>query len=111
MPQFVGHSMEVLMYTVRKLIRQHASRIFGNDTSSDPAGSWTVLSNEIEAIRTRPDQAKKIADAIDINEGEPFRDYDLSTFMERFKLDPVAKCMLALALKGASKSDLKTKGE
>ena len=103
--------MEVALYTLRKLIKQYASRIFGNDsTSSDTAGSWTVLTNEVEAIRTKPDQAKKIADAIDVNEGEPFRDFDLSTFMERFKLDPVAKCMLALALKNASKSDLKTKG-
>jgi CCR4-NOT transcription complex subunit 1 len=101
--------MEVALYTLRKLIKQHASRIFGNDNSSDPTGSWTVLSNEVEAIRSKPDQAKKIADAIDINEGEPFRDFDLSTFMERFKLDPVAKCMLALSLKSASKSDLKTK--
>jgi len=103
--------MDVLAYTVRKLIRQHSSRIFGSDTSSDPAGSWTVLSNEIDAIRQKPDQAKKIADAIDINEGEPFRDFDLSTFMERFKMDPVSKSMLALSLKSASKSDLKTKGK
>lgn len=103
--------MEVATYTLRKLIKQHASRIFGNDNSTDASGSWTVLSNEVESIRTKPDAAKKIADVIDINEGEPFRDFDLSTFMERFKLDPVAKCMLALALKNASKSDLKTKGK
>jgi hypothetical protein len=103
--------MDVALYTLRKLIKQYASRIFnGNDNSPDAAGSWTVLSNEVEAIRTKPDQAKKIADVIDINDGEPFRDFDLSTFMERFRLDPVAKCMLALALRNASKSDLKTKG-
>jgi hypothetical protein len=103
--------MDVALYTLRKLIKQHASRIFSSDNAPDTAGSWTVLANEVEAIRTKPDQAKKIADAIDLNEGEPFRDFDLSTFMERFKLDPVAKCMLALALKNATKTDLKTKGK
>lgn len=103
--------MEVTQYTLRKLIRQHASRIFGNESSTDHAGSFTVLSNEVEAIRTKPEQARKIADAIDASEGEPFRDFDLSSFMERFRLDPVAKCMLALALKTASKADLKTKGK
>ena len=103
--------MELEAYSVRKLIKQHASRIFGNDNSSDPPGSFAALAHEVEAIRMDPDQAKRVAEAIDVNEGEPFRDFDLSTFMERFKLDPVAKCMLALALKNASKNDLKTKGK
>ena len=102
--------MEVFSYTFRKLIRQHASRIFGSDNTSDPAGSWTLLVNEVQKIRQDPDQARKIADAIDITEGEPFRDFDVSTFMDKFKMDPVSKCMLALSLKNASKADLKTKG-
>jgi CCR4-NOT transcription complex subunit 1 len=103
--------MEVFSYTFRKLLRQHASRIFGSDTGSEPAASYGSLVSEIQKIRQDPEQAKKIADALDTSEGEPFRDFDVSTFMERFKLDPVSKSMLALALKTTSKPDLKTKGE
>ena len=102
--------MEVFSYTFRKLLRQHASRIFGSDTGSEPAASYSLLVSEIQKIRQDPEQAKKIADALDTSEGEPFRDFDVSTFMERFKLDPVSKSMLALALKTTSKADLKTKG-
>jgi CCR4-NOT transcription complex subunit 1 len=43
-------------------------------------------------------------------EGEIFRDFDVSTFMEHFQLDAVAKTMLALELKTATKSDLRSKG-
>lgn len=102
--------MEVFSNTFRKVVRQHASRIFGSDTGSEPAQSYTYLEAEMLKIRQDPEQAKKIADALDTSEGEPFRDFDVSTFMERFKLDPVSKTMLALALKTTSKSDLKTKG-
>lgn len=102
--------MEVFSYSFRKLLRQHASRIFGSETNSEPAASYNLLVSEIQKIRQDPEQAKKIADALDTSEGEPFRDFDVSTFMERFKLDPVSKSMLALALKTTSKPDLKTKG-
>lgn len=102
--------MEVFSSTFRKVVRQNASRLFGTDTGSEPATSYIYLETEMQKIRQDPEQAKKIADALDTSEGEPFRDFDVSTFMERFKLDPVSKSMLALALKTTSKSDLKTKG-
>ncbi|KAE9981428.1 hypothetical protein BLS_007400 [Venturia inaequalis] len=106
-----SHGMEVFSNTFRKVVRQHASRIFGSDTASEPAQSYNYLEAEMLKIRQDPEQAKKIADALDTSEGEPFRDFDVSTFMERFKLDPVSKTMLALALKSTSKSDLKTKAD
>lgn len=105
--------MEVFVYTFRKLLRQHASRIFGPDAGAEPAGaatgSYNLLVSEVNKVRQDPEQAKKIADALDTSEGEPFRDFDVSTFMDRFKLDAVSKSMLALALKNTSKADLKTK--
>jgi hypothetical protein len=56
------------------------------------------------------DQAGKIAESIETANEELFRDFDLSTFMEHFKLDALEKTILALAFKTTSRSDLKTKG-
>ena len=57
------------------------------------------------------DQAQKIAETVDMSEGDIFRDFDLSTFLDHFKLDPLAKVALALAFKMATKSDLRAKGK
>jgi CCR4-NOT transcription complex subunit 1 len=69
-----------------------------------------MLLQEVQKIRQDPEQAKKIAESLDTNDGDVYRDFDVSTFMERCKLDAVSKSMLALALKTVSKPDLKTKG-
>jgi CCR4-NOT transcription complex subunit 1 len=65
----------------------------------------------MQKLRTDPEQPAKIAESIDSNEGDLFRDFDLSTFMSHFELDPIAKTALALACRSAGKSDLRTKGE
>lgn len=56
------------------------------------------------------EQAQKIAETIDTSEGDIFRDFDLSTFLDHFKLDTISKVALALAFKTATKSDLRAKG-
>jgi CCR4-NOT transcription complex subunit 1 len=55
-------------------------------------------------------QARKIAESIETGTEDIFRDFDLSTFMEHFKLDALEKTILALAFKLGSRPDLKTKG-
>jgi CCR4-NOT transcription complex subunit 1 len=57
------------------------------------------------------EQAQKIAETVDTSEGDIFRDFDLSTFLDHFKLDPLLKVSLALAFKMANKSDLRAKGK
>jgi CCR4-NOT transcription complex subunit 1 len=61
-------------------------------------------------ILKEPSQANNIAQALDSNDGDLFRDFDLSTFVEHFRLDPVAKVALVLACRGLSKPDLRSKG-
>jgi CCR4-NOT transcription complex subunit 1 len=103
--------MEVFSKYFRRLLTQNASQIFGGASNgATTAGTYDLLVSEVQKVRQEPEQAKKIAESLDTPEGEVFKDFDVSTFMERCKLDSVSKCMLALALKSASKSDLKTKG-
>lgn len=103
--------MDVFSKYFRRLLQNNASQIFpGSGRATDPTGSYQLLVSEVEKIRHDPKQARMIAEALDTPEGDIFRDFDVSTFMEHFQLDPVAKIMLALELKTASKSDLRTKG-
>jgi len=104
--------MEVFTQYFRRLLQSNASQIF--PASGRPvdgsAGTYQLLVNEMQKLTTDKDQASKIADAIDTNDGDLFRDFDLSTFMDHFRLNPIARTSLALACKGASKTDLRTKG-
>jgi CCR4-NOT transcription complex subunit 1 len=100
--------MEVFSKYLRRLLQNNAPHIFGR--TSEQSGSYQLLVNEIQKLRTDPQQATAIAESLDTTEGDLFRDFDVSTFMEHFKLDAVGKSMLALSLKSASKSDLRTKG-
>lgn len=103
--------MDVFSKYFRRLLQNNASQIFlGSGRATDPTGSYQLLVSEVEKIRHDPKQAQMIAEALDTPEGDIFRDFDVSTFMDHFQLDPVAKTMLALELKTASKSDLRTKG-
>ena len=61
-------------------------------------------------LRVDFSQARKIAESIETGTEDLFRDFDLSTFMEHFKLDALEKTVLALAFKLGLRPDLKTKG-
>ena len=104
--------MEVFSKYFRRLLQGNATQIFSSTGKpADPAPTYTLLVDEMQKLRQDPQQAQKIAEAIDTNEGDLYRDFDLSTFMDHFKLDPIARFSLALALKDASKADLRSKGE
>ena len=103
--------MEVFPKYFRRLLQNNAAQIFsGSGRATEPTGSYQLLVAEVQKIRQDPKQAQMIAESLDTPEGEVFKDFDVSTFMEHFKLDAVAKIMLVLELKSASKSDLRTKG-
>jgi len=65
----------------------------------------------MQKLQKEPEQVAKIAESLNVNEGDLFRDFDLSTFMSHFQLDDISKTALALACRSASKADLRTKGE
>jgi CCR4-NOT transcription complex subunit 1 len=108
-----SNGMEVFSKYFRRLLQNNAGQVFPTTgRSTEPNGSYSMLAAEIQKIRHDPQQALKIAESVDSHDGgDIFRDFDLSTFMSHFKLDPIAKTTLALAFKTASKPDLRTKAD
>ncbi|KAI2636751.1 Not1-domain-containing protein [Xylaria nigripes] len=106
------HGMEVFSRYFTRLVAGNAHQIFpGLNRSAASPGNYSLLVGEINKISHDPDQASKIAESIELANEDIFRDFDLSTFMEHFKLDALEKTILALAFKFGSRSDLKTKAD
>jgi CCR4-NOT transcription complex subunit 1 len=103
--------MEVFQKYFSRLVVGNAPQIFpGLSRTVANSGNYQILVNEVRKISHDVDQAGKIAESIETANEELFRDFDLSTFMEHFKMDALEKTILALAFKTGSRSDLKTKG-
>lgn len=104
--------MEVFAKYFRRLLSGNAPQIFpGINKVVENAGNYPLLVQEVHKVSQDPDQSQKIAETIDASDGDIFRDFDLSTFLEHFKLDPITKVALTLAFKNVSKADLRTKGK
>ncbi len=104
--------MEVFSKYFRRLLVGNSPQIFpGINRSVENPGNYQLLVQELEKITQEPEQAPKIAEIIDSSEGDIFRDFDLAAFMDHFKLDPVAKTLLASAFSHVSKADLRKKGK
>jgi len=103
--------MEVYQKYFSRLVVGNAPQIFPgvSRTVANP-GNYQLLVLELQKISHDVNQAPKIAEAIETANEDIFRDFDLSTFMEHFKLDALEKTILALAFKTGSRSDLRTKG-
>jgi hypothetical protein len=104
------YGMEVFPKFFRRAVQLNADYIFSN-SSQTPQGSYDLLSKYVQKIKLDPQEADNVAESIDTTEGDLFKNFDVSKFMDHFKLDAIAKSMLALSLKNASKPDLRTKGE
>lgn len=103
--------MEAFSRSFCRLVAQNAGTIFpGANRPATRSGDYSYLVQEMSQISHNPEQAGKIAEAIETGTEEIFRNFDLSTFMEHFKLDALEKTILALAFKFGSAPDLKTKG-
>jgi CCR4-NOT transcription complex subunit 1 len=103
--------MEVFQKYFSRLVVANASQIFpGHNRQQVNSNNYQLLRGEINKIGVDVEQAGKIAESIETANEELFRDFDLSTFMEHFKLDALEKTILALAFKVGSRPDLKTKG-
>lgn len=103
--------MEVFSKYFVRLVVANAPQIFPGSARPAPAsGNYQILVNEMRKVAQDGDQALKIVEAIETANEDIFRDFDLSTFMEHFKMDAMEKTILALAFKVGSRTDLKTKG-
>jgi len=106
--------MDVFARYLARLVATNAAQIFPgpNRPVANPGnpGNHHLLTEEMEKISKDFSQARKIAESIESGTDEIFRDFDLSTFMEHFKLDALEKTALALAFKLGPRSDLKAKG-
>ena len=105
--------MEVYSKYFSRLVVGNAPQIFPGSLNRSVAnpGNYQLLVNEVCKVSRDVEQAGKIAESIETATEDVFRDFDLSTFMEHFKLDALEKTILALAVKAGSRLDLKTKGE
>ncbi|KAJ5095511.1 hypothetical protein NUU61_004867 [Penicillium alfredii] len=107
-----SNGMEVFSKYFRRLLTGNAPQIFpGVNKSVENAGNYPLLVQEVQKVASDPEQAQKIAETVDTSEGDIFRDFDLSTFLDHFRLDPVVKVALALAFKMTNKSDLRAKAD
>ena len=108
------NGMDVFTTFFRRLLQQNASTIFPASArppaAADTAGQYKLLAEEMSKIARDPQQAERIAQSLDTNEGELFRDFDLSTFIDHFRLNPIAKVALVLPIRSVSKPDLRSKG-
>lgn len=103
--------MEVFSKYFTRLVGGNAPTIFpGINRAVANPGNYSLLASEMAKISHDLDQASRIAESIESANEDIFRDFDLSTFMEHFKLDALEKTILALAFKFGSRQDLKTKG-
>ena len=103
--------MEVFSKYFTRLVAGNAPQIFpGLNRSVANPGNYHILVEEMRKVAHDPEQASKIAESVDGASEDVFRDFDLSTFLEHFKLDALEKTILALAFKLGSRADLKTKG-
>lgn len=101
--------IEVYSKYLRRLVQTNQATIFSPGTRA-PDASYPVLLEEIHKCDSDPKHAYKIAESLDTTESDLYRDFDLSTFINHFDLNPFARTSLALAFKKSSKPDLRTKG-
>ena len=104
--------MDVFSKYFRRLVSGNASQIFpiASNKNSENGGNYPILVEEMRKVIRDPGQALKIAESIDGSDGDIFRDFDFVTFVEHFKLDPIAQSALGFAFKRGSRNDLRTKG-
>ncbi|KAB8338718.1 hypothetical protein FH972_021663 [Carpinus fangiana] len=106
-----SNGMEVFTKYFRRLLLTNAPQVWSSGRATDTSGSYQILVTEMHKVSRDPLQPLKIAEAIEFGDGDIFKDFDLSIFMEHFKLSAMAKVTLASAFKRATKSDLRTKAD
>ena len=103
--------MEKFSLYFRRLVQGNSPQIFPGITRSvENAGNYPLLVQEMNKITLDPEQAHKIALALDTVEPDVFRDFDVTTFVHHFKLNSYGKTLLGSALLHVTRRDLLHKG-
>ena len=102
--------MEVFTQFFRRAVSSNAPAIFSGARDYDH-GSLKLLQEELDKVPRDPEQASKIAEAIDSSRDDIFRDFDLSTFITHFYEEPVPQTLLAIAFTRCSRADLRHKAD
>ncbi len=103
--------MEVFAKYFARLLTGNSPQIFsGIKRNVENPANYQLLVEEVQKVSQDPEQAKRIADTIETSEGDIFRDFDLVTFLNHFKLDPIAKTILVSAFTQSAKAELRNKG-
>ena len=106
--------MEVFTQYFRRLLQSNASQIFlpSARPSDGAGGTYQLLATEMQKLNTDVEQAQKVAESLDSTaDGDLFKDFNLAAFVDHFRLNPIARTLLAATCKSAQKADLKAKGE
>lgn len=85
----------------------------GAQNVNAPAGSapGTVSSSSVSSTGTGTASAAAGGNTSQSGAGgDVFREFDLATFIEHFRLDPIAKMALVLAFRNVGRADLRSKG-
>ncbi|PSN71891.1 Not1-domain-containing protein [Corynespora cassiicola Philippines] len=107
-----SNGMDVFSKYFRRTVQTNTAQIFSTGAKNQEThGTYPILVGEMQMLRKDPNQAAKIAESLDTTEGDLFRDFDLSTFVSHFQLDPISRTALVLACRSANKADLRSKAE
>lgn len=100
------HGPETYLHFLRRLISAAAARVI----SANPPPSWdtsTILTfrllvQETQRLARDPFLADRFRDAVDRVDSEPFRQFDLTRFMDRVGISPLERVILASAMLSAT---------
>lgn len=96
--KLVGSNMDVFIHYFRKLVSTNASRLaLGAKDGTDTSGSLALLIEEVKKVTADSDQAARIAEALDLPDGDCYKDFELGGFTAALRLDALEKTVLALA--------------
>lgn len=94
----------------RRLVQGNSPQVFpGSTRNVENPANYPMLVQEMDKITQDPGQAPRIAESLDTTDGDTFRDFDLVTFMNHFKLNSYAKVLLLSAITRVNRQDLKAK--
>lgn len=99
------HGLETYFHFIRRLMIQTNGRLATNGASTPYDASTNLparlLAQEIQRLARDPFLADRFRDGVDKAEGDIFRNFDLTRFVERMGLRPIEKVILASSIVAA----------
>ena len=104
------NGMELYETYFRRLLHSSWSLVFPNDgrPGANNAESHQLLVQELDKLSTDPQQAEKVAQALDASEAH---DFNYAAFVDHFRLAPFPKTALLVASRIVARPDQRRKGK